>query len=92
MLQHNKRLARRALCCSITYLAATLRAVAAVGTAAAAWGRGLGLRPGRRRGRPAVLGDAIGEVTFVPDPDWECQPPSDDQPWEVTGDPFDASF
>ena len=40
--------------------------------------------------------DAPGEWTFVPDPDWDSQPPSSDVPWEVTcdayGDPLDASF
>jgi len=40
--------------------------------------------------------DGAEELTFVPDPDWERQPPSCDVPWEVTsdayGDPFDARF
>jgi Putative transposase len=30
--------------------------------------------------------DGPEELAFVTDPDWDCQPPSDDVPWEVTSD------
>jgi hypothetical protein len=36
-------------------------------------------------GEPAYC-DGPEELAFVADPDWDCQPPSDDVPWEVTSD------
>ena len=43
-----------------------------------------------------ALFDGPGELAFVPDPDWNRQPPTSDEPWEVTsdayGDALDASF
>ncbi len=43
-------------------------------------------------GAEAACCDAPEELALVADPDWDCHPPSDDVPWEVTGDAFDASF
>jgi hypothetical protein len=40
--------------------------------------------------------EGAGELTFVPDPDWDRPLPSSDVPWEMAcdayGDSFDASF
>jgi len=40
--------------------------------------------------------DRARELAFVAEAGWDCQPSSDDVPWEVTcdasGDTFDASF
>ena len=47
-------------------------------------------------GAEAACCDTPEELALIADPDWDGQPPSDDVPWEVTGDAsgdsFDASF
>jgi len=43
-------------------------------------------------GAEAACCDAPEELVLVANPDGDGQPPSDDVPWEVTGDAFDASF